>query len=333
MTQLCNAMSLSSGVFFVSSWKTDNAGTSSSTQITVPTTSAGTYNCIVDWGDGSSSVITTYDDAAWTHTYAGSGTYTVKISGTFTGIQFNNGGDRLKLLNISKWGKMRLGNTGAYFYGCANLTITATDILDLTGTTTFISAFAACTSLTTIPSANSWNTSSITSLNLAFYLSASFNQNISSWDTSSVTNFASVFWDCAAFNQNISSWNTSAATTLAGMFVGCVAFNQNISSWVTSSVASMVNTFNGATSFNQNLGSWNITALTNATTMFANVTLSTTNYNALLDGWGAQVAQNSVTFSGGNSHYDTTTGGFNGTAGRLVLTATRLWTITDGGTP
>ena len=113
------SINLKSLTDFVSSWKTDNAGTSSSTQITIPTVSTGTYNCVVYWGDGNSSTITTYNDAAWTHTYSGAATYTVTISNTFAGIKFNNGGDRLKLLGISQWGRLfRIGtNEAFYFYG------------------------------------------------------------------------------------------------------------------------------------------------------------------------------------------------------------------------
>jgi hypothetical protein len=74
--------------------------------------------------------------------------------------------------------------------------------------------------------------------------------------------------------------------------------------------------------------------LTNATSMFLGVTLTNANYNGLLSGWGNFVIpHNTVTFSGGNSHYDATSGGFDGIAGRLLLTGTYSWFITDGGTP
>jgi hypothetical protein len=92
--------------------------------------------------------------------------------------------------------------------------------------------------------------------------------------------------------------------------------------------------FQLATSFDQNLGNWNITSLITGQYMFDQITLSTANYNGILAGWGSQITPKiGVTFNGGNSHYDATTGGFNGTAGRLLLTVTYSWTITDGGTP
>lgn len=59
---------------FITTWKTNNAGVSSSTQITIPTSATGTYNCIVDYGDGNiASNMITYNDARWTHTYSVAG--------------------------------------------------------------------------------------------------------------------------------------------------------------------------------------------------------------------------------------------------------------------
>jgi hypothetical protein len=64
------------------------------------------------------------------------------------------------------------------------------------------------------------------------------------------------------------------------------------------------------------------------TSMLFNVTLSTTNYDALIIGWSAQTVQPSVPFHGGNSQYSAGAA----TTARGVLTgAPNNWTITDGG--
>jgi surface protein len=319
-------------------WKTDNAGTSTTSQITVPTISGGSYNCTVYWGDGTSSTITTYNDAAWTHTYPTPGTYLVRMVGTVTGLSFNNGGDRLKFLQILNWGGFGFGTSVSTFYGCANLTITATDVPSLTGTTAMNSYFRNCTSIRTIPNINSWPvTSSITTILGLFNGATLFNSPLNSWNVSGTVVLAQVFLGASAFNQDISSWNTSNVTNFSNLFFNATSFNQNISGWNTSKATNMNSMFSGATSFNQNLGAWNITKLasgaTGGTSMFAGVTLSNANYNGILAGWGAQVPLTGVTFSGGNSHYDSTSGGYNGTAGRAVLTGTYTWSISDGGTP
>ncbi len=422
---------------FITSWKTDNSGDTTDHQIQLPTVSTGTYDFIVDWGDGNTDHITAYNDAAITHTYASIGTYTVVITGVFIGIGWSwwsgISGDYSKFINISQWGILELGNEQGYFGGCDQLTITATDILDLTGTTDLTGTFDSCASITTIPNINSWDVSAVTvmadmfggatlfndnidgwdvsvvtDMNNMFSYANTFNQNLNDWDVSAVTDMSSIFNNVSMFNGNISNWNVGTVLNMQSMFNGAVVFNQNIGGWNTTSVTNMQSMFNGATIFNQDIGDWNtgavtnmnnmfnyatsfnqnintwdvgnvnnpqamfnnatafnqdvnswdtsaftntfamfqnatsfdqdigswdVTSLTFAQSMFSGVTLSTSNYNSLLAGWGAQSVQTGVTFDGGNSHYDATTGAHNGTAGRLVLTAIKSWTITDGGTP
>ena len=95
---------------FVITVKTDNAGTSTSTQFTIPTTGGETYNYNVDCNnDGVNEATAQTGD--YTCNYAAAGTYTVRIkdnTGLGTGfprIYFNTGGDRQKLLTIEQWGK------------------------------------------------------------------------------------------------------------------------------------------------------------------------------------------------------------------------------------
>lgn len=340
---------------FVSTWKTNNSGVSSNVQITVPTIVSGSYDCVVDWGDGSSSAITTWDDGAWTHTYAGIGTYTVSIVGEFVGIQFNNGGDRLKLLNISRWGQARLGNVGANFFGCSNLTITARDILDLTGTTTLVSSFRSCVSLNNIPSINNWDFTSVTEMSIMFLNSSMFNQPLNLTTTGSVTNFGNLLANTAfnssitlnttsalnmanflsgatSFNQSIANIGpTDGVVSFASAFNGASAFNQPVSTLSTQSAANMSSMFNSCASFNQDVSSFDIQALTNATNMFTGSGFDVVNYDKLLDnatGWPSQATiQSGVVFSAGSAQYSAGAP----TTGRAVLTGTYGWTITDGG--
>src|SRR6478609_2048274 len=77
------------GKDFVSTWKTDNisTGSSTATQVTLPLISTGTYNFVVDWGDGNKSTILAYN-VGNTHTYSVAGTYTITIKGTCIGWRF-----------------------------------------------------------------------------------------------------------------------------------------------------------------------------------------------------------------------------------------------------
>jgi hypothetical protein len=91
----------------------------------------------------------------------------------------------------------------------------------------------------------------------------------------------------------------------------------------------MDNMFNNAPLFDQDLGSWNVSSVVLMFNMFNGVTLSTPNYNSLLNGWASLGGslQSSVTFNGGNSVYTIATAG----ASRTYLTGTKLWSISDGG--
>ena len=172
---------------------------------------------------------------------------------------------------------------------------------------------------------SSWDTSNVTTMRAMFNGATSFNQDLSSWDTSKVTTMRNMFNGATAFNQDLSSWNTSSVTDMQWMFAYATSFNQNISGWDTSRVTNMFNLFYAATAFDQDLSNWDIGAVTNMADMFNGITLSTANYDSMLDSWSKQAVQSNVTFSGGNSKYCDL-----GEAGKAIL-AGKGWTITDGG--
>ena len=169
-------------IAFVSTWNTANtsAGSSTSTQVKLPLVNGGTYNFVVNWGDGNSNIITAWNAAETTHTYSTSGTYTVSISGICTGWQFNNTGDRLKFLSVTTWGILKLGDVANNFQGCANLNLTTvSDNLNTTGKAYFAYLFTGCTSLTSVNNINSWDTNAVLYLDGMFQSCPNFNQALS----------------------------------------------------------------------------------------------------------------------------------------------------------
>ena len=139
-----------------------------------------------------------------------------------------------------------------------------------------------------------------------------------------------MFQDAYAFNQNIGGWNISNVENIGGMFHQATSFDQDISSWNTSKVTDMSWTFKGAESFDQNIGNWNISSGPSMNEMFAQVTLSVANYDAILNGFKTSVSQGAgssyVFFTGGSSQYSSA-----GQAARTALRVTYNWNITDGG--
>ncbi|MES2431225.1 MAG: BspA family leucine-rich repeat surface protein [Bacteroidota bacterium] len=253
---------------FVTKWNTNNAGISLSNQIAIPTTDTG-YNYTVTWGDGTidSNVIGNI-----THTYPAPGTYTVRISGTFPRIYFNNTGDRKKILSVEQWGTdMHWRSFASAFAWCENLVINATDAPDLSGVTNLSSMFSSCVLMNS--SLNTWNTSNITNMSSMFASAHAFNKPLYNWNTSNVTNMSSMFAFASAFNQviytwNTVNWNTAKVTDMSNMFYNASLFNQNISNWNTTNVTNMNNMFNSAVKFNQNIGTWNTAKVTNMSSMF-----------------------------------------------------------------
>ena len=260
---------------FVSVWNI-------STNIELPYSPTGTYSGTINWGDGNFSA-NTYSNR--THTYASSGTYTITITGTIEGWNFNNYATayRSRILEIISWGTLRSENNSNQdmFRQCSNLKLTGvTDTPDLVGITSLGYMFRSCSSLTTVNNMNSWDVSSVTDMSNMFDLASSFNQNIGSWDVSSVTNMSSMFWG-TSFNQNIGSWNVSSVTNMELMFYNVISFNQNIGSWNVSSVTNMRSMFDGTSSFNQNIGSWNVSSVTNMNSMFSRAS----SFNQDLSNW------------------------------------------------
>jgi hypothetical protein len=264
---------------FISTWKTDNTGSSNNDQITLPLVSTGTYAMIVAWGDGQRDLINAYDQAEVTHTYASSGTYEVKIYGTMTGWKFNNGGDCKKIVEITKWGDFNAGNQDSVFYGCSNMDVGATDIIDLTGQTTFASWFRGCSSLIYNSSIDNWETGSITAMNSMFQLCTLFNQPLNSWDVSSVTHFGSMLRNCDNFNQPLNNWDVSSGTNFSSFLRASGSFNSSLSGWVFGLDSNHEDMLNSCISFNQDISDWTFTGTQRSERMFDNANSFNQNLN------------------------------------------------------
>ncbi|EGV43707.1 BspA family leucine-rich repeat surface protein [Bizionia argentinensis JUB59] len=276
---------------FITTWQTTIANET----INIPTTGVG-YNYRVDWGDGTANALISGDVL---HTYETPGIYTVKISGDFPRIYFNNSGDREKIRSIEQWGTTEWASMSSAFYGCNNLVGNATDAPDLSG---------------------------VTDMSYMFSEASVFNQDIGSWNMSNVTTMEGMFRGASAFNNAIGTWDLSNVTNMGSVFYEAIAFNQDISTWNVSSVTNMANMFTNAIAFNQNIGAWNVSNVTVMNDMFQGATLSTLNYDALLNGWRAlPTLQAGVNFHAGNSTYCT------GENARIALEGSFTWAITDAG--
>lgn len=333
---------------FISVWDTRNTSTGSSAvnQISLPLVppviiiSLGEYDALVDWGDGSSSHITAYNQPEATHTYAVAGIYTITVTGLFKGFQFANSRDRLKILSITNWGCLQLTREGA-FWGCANLDLSTTrDVPDLSFAESAISMFRACTTLTTINRLNEWDWHTAKEFNNTFQGCTNFNQDIN-WKWNSVTemvffmegcskfnsivtstsptliNLQHAFRLCPIFNRTLSNINTDNVTNFASLLYGASAYNQPFTN-NTSAATNIASMFEQATAFNQNLGAMNISNVTNALRFMAGkgaANYSTSNMDAIYNGWIVRELRTGVSCTFGTIKYTAA-----GSEGKALLT-------------
>ena len=287
---------------FSFSVQTQETGTSNNNQFQLPLVSAGAINMIVDWGDGTTDTITSYNQAETLHTYSPKGLYNIKITNPVLGWKFSGGADCLKMKLISNWGEFNF-TTDFVFSGCSNMEGTATDTPVISTTNlekTFLNCFlwngvmdswdvSSVTNMDTLLGGaqefnqplNSWDVSNVTDMGNMFQQCFKFNQPLNSWDTSSVLSMVSMFKSCSVFNQPLNSFDTSSVTSMASMFDQCLLFDQPLNSWDVSNVISMASMFSNAQVFNQNIDAWTTTSLTTINSMFNSSIL----FNQPLNSW------------------------------------------------
>ncbi|MFN3455284.1 MAG: BspA family leucine-rich repeat surface protein [Pseudobdellovibrio sp.] len=289
---------------FVTRWKTDNPGTlTTSSQIMLPLSVSGTYNFVVDWGDGTSDTITTWNAPEKIHTYTTPGEYVVSMTGTITQLSMYTpalnalNADANKLIDVIQFGNNPWLSMHTMFTGAVSLTTwTATDTPNLSQTTDMFGMFLSASAFN--QNIGNWNTSNVTNMSYMFYNASAFNQNIGNWNTANVTNMSGMFTGASAFNQNIGNWNTANVTNMSGMFRNASAFNQNIGNWNTSNVTNMSGMFYNASAFNQNIGNWNTANVTNMAYMFYNASA----FNQNIGNWNtSNVTNMSGMFSGASA--------------------------------
>ena len=91
--------------------------------ITLPLVSGYTYDFTVNWGDGDTSIITSYDDVDATHQYSSLDTVSVKITGTCQYLRFYDFStdDKAKVLEITELGDVGFTSLRQSFRGLNNL--------------------------------------------------------------------------------------------------------------------------------------------------------------------------------------------------------------------
>jgi hypothetical protein len=249
----------------------------------------------------SGSIVQTFNnlsDESTINLSNGGGVYILEVkpkaSNGFTGLRFNNTGDRLKLIEIKQWGSFN-DSRQSLFFGCDNLTQIGSDNNWLNSITNGLRMFNSC-SLTSLPS-------TLTLENLENGLGMFPNSELTALPSG--MNLPSLTDGTSMFNNNLLT-SLPSGMNLSSLTVGDNMFSSNS---ITDLPSLMV-----------------LSSLTNGTSMFTGSTINTTRFSQLYEDMEANNSNNNVPFHGGNSEYNT-----DGKTAKDLLIADHSWTFTDGG--
>jgi surface protein len=191
--------------------------------ISIPMTSGGTYDYIINWGDGTTSPrITSYQDTKATHTYSKAGEYQIKITGTANEFKFTD--------NVAKCLKeipkcvLSFRDISNMFLNCANLTSIVDDIFAKSSTVTSAAhTFEGCKALKTIPLGLFDNNSKITNFSYTFAKSGITSIPTGLFDACiEVTNFSHCFRETPIVSIPVGLFNNNPkVTNFASVFTYC----------------------------------------------------------------------------------------------------------------
>ena len=190
-----------------------NSGADSS--FTIPTTGVG-YNYEVSTSDGQNFTGVTGN---LTITFPDANTlYDISISGDFPRIFFNNGTERLKLIDIKQWGDIEWTSMERAFWGCSNTTCTATDSPDMTLVTNGAGMSQNASAFN--PTNFSPTLENLTNGASMFLNASAFNPPNFAPTLESLTNGNRMFENASEFAQEIYCPNTTQLTNDSYMFRG-----------------------------------------------------------------------------------------------------------------
>lgn len=288
----------------------------------LPYTSTGTYDGIVDWGDGETSINTWADR---THTYAVAGEYVVEIQGqareilfgqpntiaykellafgadsSLNRLDFNDLGSGFDMSNVSDKPKFRafskiqllLNDTDGYVNGIEDWDVSnVINMKDSFSESDFNQAIGG------------WDVSNVTTMASMFAFNNSFNKPLSLWDVGLVTSMEAMFAFNNSFNQDLSLWNTSNVTNMKQMFRDAESYNQDMSQWDFSNVTQFDSMFYDAKDFNQDVSNWDVSNVSSMDGVF----YGANSFNQDLSSWDFTGTTSMNFFLGGPFHSFSTT--------------------------
>ncbi len=250
----------------------------------------------IDWGDGTvdRDLRNAGSSTGHEHTYAASGAYVIRVSGSTSGVKMRNPASLPMLTAIRELGfGLGLTDMSEAFAGAMNLKAVPKQVpLSLRNCE---SMFAGCVALD--------------------------DPHIGQWDLDGVSNLRA-FLRKTPYNHPV-AWRLPMARSVREMLAG-TPFNRPLNLDL-GCVGDMRSMLTGTPFAERGLAGWNVSTVLHADAFLRGATLPTDVYDEVLKAWAAQDVRQGVTIVFGASRYSEA-----GAAARATLTG-RGWTILDGG--
>ena len=176
------------------------------------------------------------------------------------------------------------------------------------------------------PNVTEWDVSNVTNMDFMFAEAISATPDVSKWNTESVKSMQGMFNRAYSANPEVNNWNTEKVTNMAGMFYDAISASPEVTCWNVEKVTDMRHMFRGATKASGvKFTKWNLASVSFMHGMFADMTLSTENYDTLLNIIAATSERKNLILDGGAARYSKA-----GSVSRHALIE-RGWEINDAG--
>ena len=230
---------MTAGTPFISTWTTSTENET----ITLPLREGEDYNYdfIVDWGDESTSEITSFNDADISHSYSTPGTHTITIAGNLEAWYFNGSSDAQKITSVASFGTMGWIDLTRAFSGCSNLVSFSSKGVDGTNISNMNYMFSGTSSLSSIAFPDVFDARNIADMSGLFYNSGLTNLDLSNWEIRDVLNMEMMF----AESENLQSitfpgsFDAKLVTNMKQMFYQTGLTSLDLSNWEIRDVENM----------------------------------------------------------------------------------------------
>lgn len=206
----------------------------------LPLTPGDTYRLSVDWGDGSMSNITAWNDPRAVHYYKVYGkTFTIKIKGVLNSLKVLY--NKKSYILVTQWGSSYNEYDNAW-EGCSNVVFDTVDSLELQNITSLRHSWSNCLSLTSTPYQNTSNCTDFSyAWNNCINLSA-----IPALDLSNGKDFTGTWAGCSSLTE-VPILDLSKCETLCRTWKNCSSIKTFSEPLNTFNVTSFEETWMGCT--------------------------------------------------------------------------------------